>query len=129
MAVGQSRQYSDFYITQYWGADSDSNPKADVVRVVVEVGSLGEEGSKLFKPETAKYNRIHYRECHPNLCSESTLDAHEQGWSEQMGRAIAWSWSVGEYGPHVEDGERLRPWPGPGSIKGPPVCTPASHWS
>lgn len=40
MAVGTRRYYPDFTIEQFWGADSDENPKADVVRVIVEVASV-----------------------------------------------------------------------------------------
>ena len=42
MAVGPRRRYPDFCIDQYWGADANKNPKADIVRVVIEVGSLNE---------------------------------------------------------------------------------------
>ncbi|KAJ3805282.1 MAG: hypothetical protein NXY57DRAFT_263424 [Lentinula lateritia] len=37
--VGHTRLYPDFCIDQYWGADDDSNPRADVIRVIIEVGS------------------------------------------------------------------------------------------
>lgn len=39
VAVTNERRYPDFNIDQYWGADSDDNPHADIIRVVIEVGS------------------------------------------------------------------------------------------
>ncbi|KAJ3847510.1 hypothetical protein EV368DRAFT_69047 [Lentinula lateritia] len=36
---GDTRLYPDFCIDQYWGADNDRNPRADVIRVIIEVGS------------------------------------------------------------------------------------------
>ncbi|KAJ4480984.1 hypothetical protein J3R30DRAFT_2385713 [Lentinula aciculospora] len=38
-AVTKTRSYPDFCVDQYWGADDDSNFKADIIRVIVEVGS------------------------------------------------------------------------------------------
>ncbi|KAJ3933856.1 MAG: hypothetical protein NXY57DRAFT_997146 [Lentinula lateritia] len=37
--VGDTRLFPDFCIDQYWGADNDRNPRADVIRVIIEVGS------------------------------------------------------------------------------------------
>ncbi|EPQ52050.1 hypothetical protein GLOTRDRAFT_140513 [Gloeophyllum trabeum ATCC 11539] len=39
VAVTKEKRYPDFNIDQYWGADTDENPHADIVRVVIEVGS------------------------------------------------------------------------------------------
>ncbi|KAJ4472114.1 hypothetical protein J3R30DRAFT_3407621 [Lentinula aciculospora] len=38
-AVTETRSYPDFCVDQYWGADDDSNLKADIIRIIVEVGS------------------------------------------------------------------------------------------
>ncbi len=32
--------FPDFSVERYWGADDDINPNPDIVRIVVEVGSL-----------------------------------------------------------------------------------------
>jgi len=41
--VTKERLYPDFDIDQYWGADDDTNERSDVVRIVVEVASLGKD--------------------------------------------------------------------------------------
>lgn len=41
--VTKERLYPDFDIDQYWGADDDTNERSDIVRIVVEVASLGKD--------------------------------------------------------------------------------------
>ncbi|KAJ3839902.1 hypothetical protein F5878DRAFT_640803 [Lentinula raphanica] len=38
--------YPDFCVNQYWGADDDSNPKADVIRIIMEAGSVGKTSTR-----------------------------------------------------------------------------------
>ncbi|KAJ6607145.1 hypothetical protein B0H10DRAFT_1956495 [Mycena sp. CBHHK59/15] len=38
-AVTETKRYPDFTICQYWGADSDENPRGDVIRVISEIGT------------------------------------------------------------------------------------------
>ncbi|KAJ3821812.1 hypothetical protein F5880DRAFT_1732486 [Lentinula raphanica] len=38
--VTSKRRYPDFCVDQYWGADNDNNRKGDVIRVIIEIGSL-----------------------------------------------------------------------------------------
>jgi len=38
-AVTKKRFYPDFNVVQYWGADTDENDRADVIRIVIEVGT------------------------------------------------------------------------------------------
>lgn len=42
MAVGDKRMYPDFCVDQFWGPDNDTNLNPDVIRIVVEVGSLSD---------------------------------------------------------------------------------------
>ncbi|CAA7268222.1 unnamed protein product [Cyclocybe aegerita] len=39
VSVTDEKKYPDFTICQYWGPDLDINPKADIIRVIIEVGS------------------------------------------------------------------------------------------
>ncbi|KAF9790429.1 hypothetical protein BJ322DRAFT_388797 [Thelephora terrestris] len=53
--VNQKRTYPDFCVDQYWGADNDRNPKSDILRIIIEIGSLGRrKGSKSKKGRKGK---------------------------------------------------------------------------
>ncbi|KAJ6628576.1 hypothetical protein B0H10DRAFT_2209483 [Mycena sp. CBHHK59/15] len=39
VAVTNAKRYPDFTVCQYWGADSNTNPRGDVIRVISEVGT------------------------------------------------------------------------------------------
>jgi hypothetical protein len=46
VAVGGERKYPDFTIERFYGPDLDSNPRPDIICVIVEVGSVYDHDTK-----------------------------------------------------------------------------------
>ncbi|KAF7333888.1 hypothetical protein MSAN_02401400 [Mycena sanguinolenta] len=74
-AVDQDRQYPDFTVCQFFGADSDNTP-GDVVRVVYEIGTKTDPLSKL---EVLRQLRTYLQAITARRCDEWLLGVGQVG--------------------------------------------------